>query len=62
MRRFSRAIIFSIAFLVVFSLVWSKLHIRAYIHITFWQAIFVFGFAVLALFLIIDHLLNRKRE
>ncbi len=58
MKRISRSILFTIAFVIVFSLVWSKVRIFISINMTLVQAVFVFGLAVLILFLLMDHFIN----
>ena len=60
MKRASRGLLFGIAFLIVFLLVWEKVRIWINISLSLGQALLLFGGAVLILYLILDHLINRE--
>jgi len=47
--------------LIVFWLVWSRLRIHVWIRLSGWQALLTFGVAALAIFLVLEHLVNRER-
>ncbi len=59
MKRISRSLLLTIAFVIVFALVWSKVRIWISISVTLFQAMFIFGAAVFILFLLMDHFVNR---
>ena len=56
-----RALAISLAVLIAFWLIWSRMHIVVWVHATFWQVLILFAVLAVALFLGIDHLLNRSR-
>ncbi len=60
MRRYS-ALAVTIAVLVAFWLIWSKLHIIVWVQATFWQILLLFAVLAVAIFLGLDHLFNRTR-
>ncbi|MGB1251700.1 MAG: hypothetical protein ACPG8W_13870 [Candidatus Promineifilaceae bacterium] len=60
MKRTSRGLLFGIAFLIIFVLVWEKVRIFINISLSLGQALLLFGGAVLALYLVLDHLINRE--
>ena len=60
MKRASRGLLFGIAFLIIFLLVWEKVRIWINISLSLSQALLVFGGAVLVLYLVLDHLINRE--
>ncbi len=60
MHRFS-AVAVTIAVLVAFWLIWSKLHIIVWVQATFWQILLLFAVLAVAIFLGLDHLFNRTR-
>jgi ABC-type uncharacterized transport system permease subunit len=62
MRRVSRILLLTVAAIVIFGLVWSKLGITIRVNVSLWQALLLFGVAVLVLFLILDHFINRNRS
>ncbi|MCO6452068.1 MAG: hypothetical protein J5I90_14895 [Caldilineales bacterium] len=57
----ARPIIFAIAVLIAFWLIWSRLRFVVWVNANFWQILLIFGVIALVLFLAIDHLLNRER-
>jgi hypothetical protein len=59
MKRISRSLLLTIAFVIVFALVWSKVQIWIRVNVTLFQALFIFGGAVFILFLLMDHFINR---
>jgi hypothetical protein len=62
MRRVSRTLIVVIAAVLIFALVWPKVRIVFLINLSLWQAMLIFGLAVLVVFLVLDHFLNRSRD
>lgn len=61
MTRIGRPLILTIAVLIAFWLIWSKLHIVVFVNASFGQILLLFGVLAVVLFLGIDHLLNRNR-
>lgn len=61
MKRVSRQVLFAIALLAVFMLVWPKVNIWVRIDVSLWQALFLFAVVVIGIFLVLDHLINRSR-
>lgn len=57
----ARPFILAIAVLIAFWLIWSRLNFVVWVSANFWQVLILFGVLALALFLVIDHLLNRSR-
>jgi len=60
MKRTSRGLLFGIAFLIIFLLVWEKVRIWINISLSLGQALLLFGGAVFVLYLVLDHLINRE--
>jgi hypothetical protein len=60
MRRYN-ALAVTIAVLVAFWLIWSRLHIVVWVQATFWQILLLFAVLAVVIFLGIDHLFNRTR-
>jgi len=52
----------TLAVLIAFWLIWSKLRIVVWVQASFWQILLLFAILAVALFLGIDHLLNRDRR
>ncbi|MGD9100050.1 MAG: hypothetical protein PVF45_06185 [Anaerolineae bacterium] len=61
MKSRNRGFLLGIAVIIVFWLIWSRLRIHFWIHLSGWQALITFGVAVLAIFLVLEHLVNRTR-
>ncbi len=61
MRPRSRAILLTIAVLVAFWLIWSRLHFVVLVNASFGQLLLIFGVLAVVLFLGLDHLFNRSR-
>lgn len=59
MKRISRTVLLTFAFVIIFALVWSRVRIWISINVGLFQALFIFGIAVFVLFLLLDHLVNR---
>lgn len=57
----ARPFVLAIAVLIAFWLIWSRLQFVVWVHANFWQILILFGVIALALFLAIDHLLNRSK-
>ncbi len=60
MKERSRRILFAIAVLIVFWLIWSRLRIHVFVRLSGWGAVFWLIVLVLAVFLVLDHLINRE--
>lgn len=61
MTRIGRPLILTIAVLIAFWLIWSKLRIVVFVNASFGQILLLFGVLAVVLFLGLDHLLNRSR-
>jgi hypothetical protein len=61
MKRRSQELLISIAVIIVFWLFWSRLRIHVWVRLSGWQLIILFGVLVLAVFLVLDHIVNRTR-
>jgi hypothetical protein len=56
-----RSLAVSLAVLIAFWLIWSRLRIMVWVQASFWQILLLFAVLAVALFLGIDHLFNRSR-
>lgn len=61
MTRVGRPLILTVAVLVAFWLIWSRLRIVVWVNAEFWQILLLFVVIAVVLFLGLDHLLNRSR-
>lgn len=61
MKSRGRGVLVAIAFIIAFWLVWSRLNIHIWIRLSGWQALIIFGALVLAIFLVLEHVVNRTR-
>ncbi len=61
MGRRGTSLALALAVLIAFWLIWSRLRIIVWVSATFWQILILFVILAVALFLGIDHLLNRTR-
>ena len=61
MARRGTSVAITLAVVIAFWLIWSKLHIIVFVQASFWQILILFAVLAVALFLGIDHLLNRSR-
>lgn len=61
MPRVGRSLILTIAVLIAFWLIWSKLHIVVFVNASFGQILLLFAVLAAAIFLGIDYLLNHDR-
>lgn len=61
MRTRSRSLLLTIAVLIAFWLIWSRLHFVVFVSASFWQVLLVFAVLAVVIFLGLDHLLNRGR-
>jgi len=61
MARRGTSLAITLAVLIAFWLIWSKLRIVVWVQASFTQILFLFAVLALALFLGIDYLLNRTR-
>jgi len=62
MARRGTSIAVTLAVLIAFWLIWSRLRIVVWVQASFWQILVLFVILAVALFLGIDHLLNRTRD
>jgi hypothetical protein len=62
MRRRGTSLAITLAVVIAFWLIWSRLRIVVWVQASFWQILILFAVLAVALFLGIDHLLNRTRE
>lgn len=62
MRRRQTSLAITLAVLVAFWLLWSKLRIVIWVQASFWQILLLFAVLAVMLYLGIDHLLNRTRD
>jgi hypothetical protein len=61
MRARSRSLLFTIALVVAFYLVWRKVRIVFIVPLTPWQFALLLLVIAVVIFLVLDHLLNRSR-
>lgn len=61
MARYARPLLLTIAVLIAFWLIWSRLHFVVFVQASFGQILLVFAVLAVVLFLGLDHLLNRSR-
>lgn len=61
MARRGSSLAITLAVLIAFWLIWSKLRIVVWVQASFWQILILFAVLAVALFLGIDYLLNRSR-
>ncbi len=62
MPRIPRLLIFILIAVVLFALVWSRVRILIHIPLSPWTALILFGSAVVILFLVVEHFINRNRD
>ena len=61
MSKIPRSLIALVVIGLLIYIIWPKVHIVVWVPVSFGQAIITFGVAALVLFLLVDHLLNRRR-
>lgn len=61
MNRVARPLLVTVAVLVAFWLIWSKLRIVVFVQASLGQMLLLFGVLAVALFLALDHFFNRSR-
>lgn len=61
MPKIPRVLIILLVIGFLFAVIWPKVRIYIFIPMSIGQALLIFGVAAIALFLVIDHLLNRSR-
>ncbi|MER2599484.1 MAG: hypothetical protein ABTQ73_08190 [Caldilineales bacterium] len=61
MNRVGRPLLVTVAVLIAFWLIWSKLRIVVWVHAEFWQILLLFGVLAVAIFLGLDHFFNRSK-
>ena len=57
----ARFLLLTIAVLIAFWLIWSRLNFVVFVNASFWQILLVFGVLAVVIFLGLDHLINRSR-
>lgn len=57
----ARSLLLTVAVLIAFWLIWSRLNFVVFVHASFWQILLGFGVLALVVFLGLDHLINRSR-
>jgi hypothetical protein len=62
MARRGKSLAITLAVVIAFWLIWSRLRIIVWVQASFWQILILFAVLAVALFLGIDHLLNRTRD
>ena len=61
MKRRGASLSLTLAILIAFWLIWSKLRFVVFVQASFWQILLLFAVLAFVLYLGIDHLLNRSR-
>ena len=61
MKAKNRGFLLAIAILIVFWLVWSRIRFHVWVRLSGCQSLLMLGVAVLAIFLVLEHLVNRER-
>lgn len=61
MNRVARPLLVTVAVLIAFWLIWSKLRIVVFVHASFGQILLLFGVLAAVLFLALDHFFNSSR-
>jgi hypothetical protein len=61
MKSRSQNLLLGIAVIIAFWLIWSRLHIHVWVHLSGWGLVALFVVLALAIFLVLDHLINRAR-
>lgn len=61
MARHTRPVLLTLAVLIAFWLIWSRLRFVVFVQASFGQILLVFAVLAVVLFLGLDHLLNRSR-
>jgi hypothetical protein len=61
MRKRSQGLLIGIAVIIAFWLIWSRLRIHVWVSLSGWQLVALFAALALAIFLVLDHILNRTR-
>ena len=62
MSRRGTALALTIAAGIAFWLIWSKLRIVVWVHASLWQVLLLFAVLFVAIFLGLDHVLNRSKR
>jgi hypothetical protein len=57
MRKLTRRLLWGLAFVFAFILIWQKLHIVVWIRATFWQLLLLFVGLAFAIYLVLEWLL-----
>jgi hypothetical protein len=61
MKSRGQGLFIGIAIVIAFWLIWSRLRIHVWVRLSGWQLLALFAVLALAIFLVLDHLLNRSR-
>ena len=62
MARRGTSVAITLAVVIAFWLIWSRLHIIVWVQASFWQILLLFAVLAVVIFLGLDHLLNRTRR
>jgi hypothetical protein len=61
MKKRSQELLAGVAILIAFWLIWSRLRIHVWVQLSGWQLLALFAVLAGAIFLVLDHILNRTR-
>lgn len=61
MRRHGSSLAVTLAVVIAFWLIWSRLRIVIWVQAALWQILLFFAVVAVALYLVLDHLFNRSR-
>ncbi len=62
MKSRSRSLLLTVAVLIAFWLIWSRLRVIVWVRADFGQLLLLFGILAVAIFLGLDHIINRNRD
>jgi len=61
MKSRGQGLFIGIAIVIAFWLIWSRLRIHVWVHLSGWQLLALFAVLALGIFLVLDHVANRSR-
>jgi len=61
-RKVTRRLLWALAFLLAFVLIWRKLRIVVLVRVTFWQLILLFLLLAAAIYVVFEMLLGKSEE
>lgn len=62
MRRATKRLLWGLAFVFAFVLIYRKIHIVMFVHVTFWQLALLFFGLALAIYLVMEVLVDKLRR